>query len=458
MVNYMKYEKRVVAVIDILGFENRVMESENNEIITEEIKNVLEVIKENKTINDHFNKVANDSNHQVSIFSDSIIISSKLEYCNFYFIVSSVTIILQEICELGFLARGGISIGNMVHNEEIAFGPALIEAVNLEKNIAVYPRVVMTPKTFYNGVNFDDRTNTLEYRQRTFNQMFIKDEEKNIYYLDYLGDKTSADMPDDYYLNFLKKVRETINNGLLNNNDRVKEKYVWMAKYFNETVDKIRDVIKFNLSEGEIVVDMDRTEIKSKYDILGFNYFKMYFYNRLKGPSRKEVILIVLTIIGGIGLLGSIAFLFQENIKWDLFFGISIISFLLMIVSYILNFKYDSLKLLINNTIISSVKIDELDELFLKYDSNNVVKLIDYKLEKRTNIYKAFWTISAALIIPVLAFIFKNNLSKEYIKYMVSCYVLFLTLVINLVLTVYYPLNKDLQLLECYRSYLLQRK
>ena len=45
----------------------------------------------------------------------------------------------------GFLLRGGITIGSIVHDEESAFGPGLNRAYQLESQIAKFPRFVLDP-------------------------------------------------------------------------------------------------------------------------------------------------------------------------------------------------------------------------------------------------------------------------------------------------------------------------
>lgn len=58
----------------------------------------------------------------------------------------SPTRCIIELLQLGFLTRGGITIGPVHHRDNIIFGPALIEAVALEKE-AHYPRIAEPPTT-----------------------------------------------------------------------------------------------------------------------------------------------------------------------------------------------------------------------------------------------------------------------------------------------------------------------
>jgi hypothetical protein len=46
--------------------------------------------------------------------------------------------------QYGFLTRGGIAVGQLHHRQNVVFGPALVEAVNLERE-AIYPRLICSP-------------------------------------------------------------------------------------------------------------------------------------------------------------------------------------------------------------------------------------------------------------------------------------------------------------------------
>ena len=47
----------------------------------------------------------------------------------------------------GLFVRGGVSVGEFYINEDIVFGPALLDAHNTESNLACYPRIVLDDKT-----------------------------------------------------------------------------------------------------------------------------------------------------------------------------------------------------------------------------------------------------------------------------------------------------------------------
>ena len=54
--------------------------------------------------------------------------------------------IAASALSIGFLIRGGATIGNLYHSSGIAFGDAMVEAYRLESKTAIYPRIVLSHK------------------------------------------------------------------------------------------------------------------------------------------------------------------------------------------------------------------------------------------------------------------------------------------------------------------------
>lgn len=60
-------------------------------------------------------------------------------------LVSLLSGIFQaELATSSIFARGGISCGQLYMDEYMAFGPALVDSYNLEKYVAIYPRIVLS--------------------------------------------------------------------------------------------------------------------------------------------------------------------------------------------------------------------------------------------------------------------------------------------------------------------------
>ncbi|MPZ37544.1 MAG: hypothetical protein GEU95_05680 [Rhizobiales bacterium] len=82
---------------------------------------------------------------RASTFSDNVVISTPTEERYQHFLQVLGMIQLSSACG-GFLLRGGITIGDIVHDGEAVFGPALIRAYDLERLHAQYPRVILDPE------------------------------------------------------------------------------------------------------------------------------------------------------------------------------------------------------------------------------------------------------------------------------------------------------------------------
>lgn len=142
------YEQRVIAFVDILGWSEACkIESSKLTAAAQAIQNAANdfslttktEIKRlpNIKINPMYLKV------QVGAFSDSFTVSMPTDYgCR---IISGVAEVCRNLLHLGFLTRGAITVGDLYHVDNMIFGPALIEAVGLEKE-AVYLRLVCSPE------------------------------------------------------------------------------------------------------------------------------------------------------------------------------------------------------------------------------------------------------------------------------------------------------------------------
>lgn len=248
----MGYEKRAVAFIDILGFKSIANDVNNFEII----KKVATLIKKEKKNADKWNKSVKNNIFLENYFSDSIIMSSSLEFGGFYNLLKQVSFFMQMLIEYGFIARGGISIGDVYHKDGMIFGPALIEAVNIEQDIAIYPRVMMTSKTFKEGLYIDDNINSLEQRTEYFESVvkYYKNEiDEEFFYVDYLGQREEFDYPKLIPAFFLRDSRylKQISN------DRPGY-YKWWAK--KEDVEIILKKLDVDVRFEDVETDIEKKE------------------------------------------------------------------------------------------------------------------------------------------------------------------------------------------------------
>lgn len=137
---------RVVAFIDILGFEVLVkcaFQGENT--IISRVHDALRTISTHAIITNagpfghrEFSPFA-----QATAFSDCIVISDIMGDFEVSKVLSNVALLAGFLLRNGILCRGGIATGPTVHDERVLFGIGVIEAYKIEKQVAVYPRIVV---------------------------------------------------------------------------------------------------------------------------------------------------------------------------------------------------------------------------------------------------------------------------------------------------------------------------
>ena len=236
-----KYQKSVVAFIDLLGFKSSLKHEEN----LVEILNVLRRMKAGESSNDSSLTQVEGNTHvikikpSISVFSDSMVISASesllSDVVQWHHLVVEILNIVQQlsnfIIKKGYILRGGLTIGDLYHADGVIVGQALVEAYEIESEHAKYPRVMASNEI-------------VEYFNSTKNggsyECFCCDDEMDMsYYLDYLP---AALCDQDQALLYKNAIRKNlnINDKVLNNPEdkKIHEKWVWFEKYFERSLEK----------------------------------------------------------------------------------------------------------------------------------------------------------------------------------------------------------------------------
>lgn len=143
------YEDKLIAFIDILGFKC-LIESDSNFLELNKIGYTLEQVKElNTEFIKHINQIIeayaweDKYKFNFSMFSDSIVCSVRYNekiVDNFLkLIADSVRIYIRNDMSV----RGGICRGQLMHEGDILFGPAMLQAYKMESEEAIYPRILI---------------------------------------------------------------------------------------------------------------------------------------------------------------------------------------------------------------------------------------------------------------------------------------------------------------------------
>ena len=226
------YENRIVAYIDILGFKNVVDASQKNAEVSERIHNALRRI--HRIVEKNYSKgIANGTEFgiEVSTFSDNAVISYPAEKDNLFFLIIELIHLQLDLVIEGVLIRGGITIGDLYHDKDVVYGPAMVQAYEMENKIAVYPRIIVDEKaivSYLEGIHGDT-----DAVKEIF--VLLRQDSDGLFFVDILGQSQEV-FPEKRYFEWLTRIREIIIEGLDNQSLYVRVKYQWLRNYFNKIV------------------------------------------------------------------------------------------------------------------------------------------------------------------------------------------------------------------------------
>jgi len=136
-----KYEHRLVAFYDVLGWRSKISWAGQDE---ERIALLLNLVSRLHHLSDAIKKGSSNISNMTT-FSDNVVISQKVDNDTTHFL-TKVAMAQILAADSGFWIRGGVTIGEVIHNDKVVFGPGLNRAYELETRVALYPRIVLDPQ------------------------------------------------------------------------------------------------------------------------------------------------------------------------------------------------------------------------------------------------------------------------------------------------------------------------
>lgn len=259
------YRPTLISYIDLLGFKDLIDEKGED---AEAIRSVLKIAKDELSARlpseEKVKKSARESFYATN-FSDLIVrcttpiraaspeelVIGEVAYLS----EKQLSLILQYV-----LVRGGICFGAVVAGPDYLFGEGLIKSYILEKDYAIFPRIVIDrdlidlPGEEYFGICSEDPA--------------IERGQDGVYYINYLyaavTERLASGLEDDalavldqhrraveYMLN--ERIHIGGKKGKRKPTERMKQKYMWLGLYHNRVVQRL-------LTDGKIQA-ADATEI-----------------------------------------------------------------------------------------------------------------------------------------------------------------------------------------------------
>jgi hypothetical protein len=124
----------------VLGWKDKIGQAANNPKKIAELKSLVRLFVQLKMEYEAKNK---RHGMRISTFSDNVVISANPS--NETLVVMMLILAGTQLlaARRGHYIRGGMTIGNIVHDDDVVFGPGLNQAYHLESEVAQVPRIVI---------------------------------------------------------------------------------------------------------------------------------------------------------------------------------------------------------------------------------------------------------------------------------------------------------------------------
>lgn len=236
-------ERRVVAYVGILGFLDivRAAPGSRDEARSRQMLRALRYVAAHAELASMglLDSRESLSDLQATAFLDCVVISDRADSAGASRVLSEASLLSGWLLREGILTRGGVAIGPVHHDPQRVFGEGLLSAYGLERQQAVYPRIVVS----------DALVDLFEYSP-LFRLLHDHD---GFWFLDtFFQLQTSRSLglfslardvePPRWDREAFLQVRQLICAHLdrLQNGDRPRprrvEKYIWLAGRFNEAI------------------------------------------------------------------------------------------------------------------------------------------------------------------------------------------------------------------------------
>lgn len=230
-----------VCYADILGFGNmtrRALESGEEEKFLHRIKHSLNAAYEQVRKAMTRNEWIPDS-FDMKVFTDNIVVGYPLENPRgdvgepeFIHLLMLFAEMQAKLAGDGFFVRGAITFGDHYQDDDIAFGKALLEAVELDKEGGA-PRLVIGPSV--EPLLLKHFSWYYAPTSSPHDGLLLNDPDDGRLFVDYLyaAFQHFPDGPIDHEL--LEAHSDKVRSGLLEyaSNTYIRDKYEWMATYHN---------------------------------------------------------------------------------------------------------------------------------------------------------------------------------------------------------------------------------
>ncbi len=251
------YQNKLVAFIDILGFSNLVSNSDNDpskaSLILSTLKELEDYIQKENSINEITETFNNHHKSKIKYtqFSDSIVLSADIifnkvgyeeigfieipDYNSLLILCRNIAFLQARLINKGVLIRGGLTWGQIYHENNICFGPAFIRAHKLECSLAKNPRIIIDPDLTDLSIIPTPYQSVKDYHimmDMLKKEVFTIDENDNLYYINYFKVKSLR----ENIHSIQTKINEEAASLDYEKDKKILDKYRWLIDKINYIV------------------------------------------------------------------------------------------------------------------------------------------------------------------------------------------------------------------------------
>lgn len=239
------YRPAVVTFLDILGFRERVAASQD----ATAIRRILARLRDFSDVGDPDEGDGAARGYEVTrsiAFSDSIVrvrfYDTEYPSGALFHEILSLLHVQAEMMADDVLVRGGVTVGPVYLEGDMAFGPAFNRAYDLESQFANVPRIVVGPEAFA-ALRTDPGLVAVDHTPEediAYIRRLLKRGEDGFWFIDYLQAMRSELDHPELHPDIVAQHRALIIAGAASAapHSRVLQKYLWLAHYLNDAVDR----------------------------------------------------------------------------------------------------------------------------------------------------------------------------------------------------------------------------
>jgi hypothetical protein len=269
------FEDRYLAFVDVLGFRDVVHQMAQRPELFSSVRDTLKTLDgQARRLRDHAQQIKaararakqkrvawlglNTRGVEMTAFSDCYVVSQTFPAWE---VLAAVQALGSDLLARGILCRGAVVHGKAFHRDRVLFGPAVIEAYELEQSVAKYPRILVTEAV---------REAAWGYHSGLCKQRLFKRDTDGCWFVNLLAPTLSKWEPianpaaaEISTRKYLTGVREWLTNRLANQGQppdlRKLSKIGWLVHHFNvAAAAEGVPTIPIPLSEIELTPSLDQ--------------------------------------------------------------------------------------------------------------------------------------------------------------------------------------------------------